>query len=204
MRTFLLVALVLVFSCLPVQAQKNLQSKLLPGYYIFIGRQPGSSAPRYVFVGDNGSVRWDNGVPVSQSSRDSSARPDGPTFTPPPLKSETSQKGEYDTYEYPFIKWKPKILATGALVQLETTMESGYHSRGNIKYKVNVLVRGSAIMPAQGLHVDLLDKRGFSLCSFSIGARDFGLIAGTSVMEAHGTTYVTEEDYQKAVDYTVK
>jgi hypothetical protein len=115
--------------------------------------------------------------------------------------------GEFESYEYPYIKWKPKLLPTGALVQLETTLQgsnTGFRSRGIVKYKVTALVRGRAFLPAQGLRFELLDDKGFGLGKFMAPASEFGIITGTTVLEARGTAGLLEDDYDKAVVYSVK
>lgn len=192
-----------------------LSDELPPGFYIFIGRTPGSSSPRYVLVNDDGTIRWD--ASINQSGKDKGGKQTSTVLSQLQKANEPEKKGEFESYDYPFIKWKPKILPTGALVQLETTFEGqnnssefvpGYsrsvRGSGTLKYKVNVFGRGNILIPSQGLQIDLLDKRGFSLVNFPISASAFGLITGTSVMEARGTYRISEDDYRKAADFSAR
>ena len=229
----IIVAIVLFSLSAQVQAQRHSQPKLPPGYYIYIGRQLGGSAPKYFIVNDDGSFRWDSSTgpaqltPMPMSAAPAMARPMPMAMpnqvdkqaaepdTEPPARSGPPPKGEFETYEYPFIKWKPKMRPSGALVQLETRFEvfggGGFaygnkpqHLSGTLKYKVNVLVRGNTLIPSQGLRIDLLDDKGFDLCKLMAPGSEFSAITGTSLLEAHGTTNILEDDYKKAVDYSVK
>ena len=213
MRTNLSVILMIACCFFPAQtlARNQNQPKLPPGYYIFIGRQPGSSPPKYVIIYEDGTFQWESSsaeghsVPGLKHSPNQPPAIDHPQPGNQPAALEV--RGEFDTYEYPFIKWKPKLLPTGALVQLETTLEedgSGHRFNGIVKYKVNVLVKGNSLVPSHGIKFELLDNKGFGLCKFSISASELGVITGTSILQARGTANITEENYKKAVDYSVK
>lgn len=118
----------------------------------------------------------------------------------------TPPKGEFESYDYPYIKWKPKMLSSGIPMQLETTIEepNSEYRPGMLKYKVLVLLKGSALLPSQGITIELLDDKGFDLGKFMVPGSEFGAMPGTSVLEARGKASFSEEDYRKAADYFVK
>lgn len=201
MRLSLLLISLLACSLLPMPVHSQEKQKLPAGCYVYLGKQPGSSPPKYVYVGEDGSLRWENsgaGTVKSESSNSTGKEPN--------KKSEPSGKGEFESYDYPFIKWKPKMLPGGALIQLETTvsnkgMQHGFY--GQVKYKAFVFVKGNSLVPSNGIRVKFLDNRGFSVGTFQVNSRDLGVVTGTSVMEGQGTVNMSEEDYKQAVDYSV-
>jgi hypothetical protein len=131
-----------------------------------------------------------------------------PQVAPPIKKALPPPKGEFEKYEYPYIKWKPRMLPSGAIVQLETTMSPSGNGRfrfaGQVKYILRVLIRGNAIIPVQGLRIELIDEKGFGLTKFVVPANEFVAVTGTSVVEARGIWPSSEEDYRSSVDYVVK
>ena len=191
-------------SCPAVDSQES-KSKLPPGYYIYTGRRLGASPPRYVVISEDGTFRWDDTL-RNGSAQSEPKKTDNSSISSAPKTTDPEVKGEFESYDYPFIKWKPKLLPTGALVQLETMLdESTNEYRPRLKYKMYVFVKGGNLIPSNGIQINLLDVRGFSLGNFSISSNSFSLVSGSQqVLEARGTTNISEIDYKRAVDYSVK
>jgi hypothetical protein len=119
-----------------------------------------------------------------------------PTGTAP-----NSDDNQFESYEYPTIKWKPKPLsdAPGAIVRLWTTYDTKDPSSGTIKYKLT-LFKGNKDV---GREVQLIDAMGFKLIQFN--ASDFhGIPGAADIVEARDSVPCTEEQYRNARDYSVK
>lgn len=147
-------------------------------------------------------------VPTLQKAHGSKANPKD-KGKPQPEKVEKPaplpiMKAKSEACQYPYVKWQPKLLENGALVQLETTLDDGGSSNGTLKYKIRVLLKNKGFLPSNGIHFDMLDGKGFSLHNFIVSSSEFGAIPGTQVMEARGTTSLAEAVYQKAVDYAAR
>ena len=109
----------------------------------------------------------------------------------------------FELYEYPTIKFRPKPLndAEGALAQLSTRFEKGDgpNSLGKMNYKLTIFKAPGR----QQCEIQLLDDMGFKLSQFS--ASDFQPIPGsTEVMESRDAFSLTEAEYKKVRDYSVK
>lgn len=115
--------------------------------------------------------------------------------------------GQFESYNFPTIEWKPKPVAgtTEGIAQLSTTMEAG--TSRFVSGFVNVLklrlrLLKCPISPVGGWTVTLLDKNGFRILDVCL--YQFHQVAGTDMFEGQASKEsVSEIDYRRAVDYTV-
>ncbi|MBX9721037.1 MAG: hypothetical protein K2X81_06570, partial [Candidatus Obscuribacterales bacterium] len=186
------------------------------------------SSPRAFTINSLGTVVWEE---LSKNNEDkANAEIQRSKPKPKQRNSTASANDQYETYNYPFIKWKPKPISSipGAIVQLSTTYELG-----TLKYKLS-LFKPSSTQPTvmkpsvkqsqqgiqelannanQGLQlstipysidIQLLDANGFKLTGFSIQQRSWDVVPGTTVFEAREQIGCQEWDYKRSCDYTVK
>lgn len=123
----------------------------------------------------------------------------------PLLKSMTNseENDAIESYEYPTIKFKPKPLseAQGALVQLSTRFEKAdqANQQGKMHYRLTLFKAPEK----QQCEVQLLDDADFKLSQFD--ASDFHQIPGSAdIREARDSFPLTEEEYKKVKDYSIK
>lgn len=200
----------------PLSAQES-RSELQPGYYIFLGMQPGRQAPKGFTVNSAGLINWQDPNKLSDDSSISSdlshhlRNGKSAASHASPAPSE-----QIESYAYPMIKWKPKAVSRipGAIVQLATTYEVN-----ELKYKLTLFraptevkssgssgvqeTRNSYLIPSR-VSVQLLDQNGFKLLEFSVGSNQWDQIPGTSVLEARDKISCNEWDYRRSRDYSVK
>jgi hypothetical protein len=185
----------------PKPAFSQEQSSLPPGYYIYLGSRPGKLLPKAFTITGQGSVVWqDDGQSASAvqttSGQTTSTRSDAPKEE----GSQTDTQTQWDSYNYPLIKWKAHPITTipGGVAQLDTTFES---FRSYIKYRLRLFK--IATIP-YSVHVQLLDSNGFNLHEFEVYSYSFHPIPGTSLVEAADETYCMEKDYRRARDYSIR
>jgi hypothetical protein len=193
------------FLALPCGVLAQKQSKLPAGYYIFMGRQPGSSPPKAVVINDDGSIHWQDvgKAPVAQSDRASNQAPQ------PVAKSgqlpENHSGSQWEMYKYPMIRWRPHPITTvpGGVAQLTTTFDStaGSYSEAAVKYKLTLFNVPEIPYDVQ---VQLLDGNGFKVLEFQVYQSAFHPVPGTSLIEVSDECTCTEKAYKQARDYTVK
>lgn len=188
---------------------------LQPGYYIFMGMQPGRTAPKGFTINSAGVVNWQDPNKLADDGAIPAEPPRSKGKPAPPAGSRASSE-QFESYNYPMIKWKPKAISRipGAIVQLATTFELN-----EMKYKLTlfktpseVKVSGSqgvqeasnALMVPSRVSVQLLDQNGFKLIEFSIGSQQWDQIPGTNVLEARDKLNCNEWDYRRSRDYSVK
>jgi len=115
------------------------------------------------------------------------------------LRAEDNQ---FETYNYPTIKWRPKALADGpdSVVRLWTKYEAGPKGQpGVLKYKLTLFKATNR----NSREVQLLDSMGFKLTQ--INASDFHDIPGApDIAEACDNVSCPEDQYRQARDYSVK
>jgi hypothetical protein len=107
---------------------------------------------------------------------------------------------QFESYDYPTIKWKPKPLADSpnAIGRLWTTYDSK-SATPVMKYKLTLFKATNT----NAREVQLVDAMGFKLVQFS--ASDFIEIPGApDIVEARDSVSCTEDQYKKARDYSVK
>jgi hypothetical protein len=182
------------------------QGKLPPGYYVYLGQQPGVSPPKALTISAGGSIIWQD------SSSDQAAQKEplkDILSTPQPAAPDPAHSGgasgtesQFETYEYPIIKWRPKPIADvpGAFAQLWTTYIGSSGTYGTMKYRLTLL---KAPSPVPALEVQILDRNGFKVTGFTAAGTFFEPIPGTSLVEARDQRPCREEDYKAACDYTV-
>lgn len=117
--------------------------------------------------------------------------------------SQTDENSAFEMYDYPTIKWKPKPLneKPGAIAQLWTRYEAAdaANSPGKMNYRLTIF---KAPDKSQ-VEVQLLDDMGFKLSQFN--ASDFHQIPGSSdIMEARESHQLSEGEYRKVRDYSIK
>jgi hypothetical protein len=109
---------------------------------------------------------------------------------------------QFETYNYPTIKWRPKALADGpdAVVRLWTKYDAGPEGQpGVLKYKLTLFKATNR----NSREVQLLDAMGFKLTQ--INASDFHDIPGApDIAEACDNVSCPEDQYKQARDYSVK
>ena len=115
-------------------------------------------------------------------------------------KDEDSQ---FETNEYPTIKWKPKALSDNpdGVVRLWTTFDIGPKTapQGTMKYRLTLFKATNK----DNREVQILDAMGFKLMQFN--ANDFHNIPGApDIVEARDSVPCSEDQYKKAHDYSVK
>ncbi len=179
-------------------AKTRNQTYLPPGYYIYLGTQPGQQSPKGFTVSTDQSVIWQNNASQAVDSTEkvnSSSLEKRQTSKITVGARTPSLDNWFDKFEYPYIKWKPKPLGSRPTIyaQLSTTYVDG------IKYQLTVFE--SPIIP--NLNVQLLDQNGFKLAEFTAHVSDFHVIPGTSVLEAKGNILgCSEEQYKLARDFS--
>ena len=113
-----------------------------------------------------------------------------------------SDESQFETYNYPTIKWRPKALADGpdAVVRLWTKYQAGPTGQpGVLKYKLTLFKATNR----NSREVQLLDPMGFKLTQFT--ASDFHDIPGApDIAEACDDVSCQEDQYKQARDYSVK
>jgi len=198
-------------------AEEHSKFDLTPGYYIYLGPQPGRVAPRAFTINGTGSVYWQDNTTSTEEKLpglDLSPLP----ANRPSRQSASSQPSsdQYESINYPIIKWKPKPISSlpGGFVQLSTTYEQNY-----VKYKVTLFKSKSlqaapkngmnpplspAGIPTFPIDVQLLDQNGFKLVQFTVNQNQWDVIPGTNVLEARDQLSCNEWDYKRSRDYTVK
>lgn len=117
--------------------------------------------------------------------------------------SKDGEESQIESNEYPVIKWRPKPLTDGpdAIVRLWTTFEPGAapDQPGTMKYKLTLF----KATKRDSREIQLLDRLGFKLMQFN--AADFHDIpAAPDIVEARDGVSLTEDQYKKARDFSVK
>lgn len=210
--TALTVASCTVLSGAAILVKAQEAGSLQPGFYIYLGMQPGRTPPRAFTINSAGGILWQdpNKAPedkVETAPRSTSKKPAVPTLS----------NSQFEEYNYPIIKWKPKPISgvSGAIVQLSTTFEMN-----DLKYKLTLFRAGTNSQTKAGPHgisetttslevpnqinVQLLDQNGFKLSEFTINQRQWDQIPGTTVLESRDKINCNEWDYRRARDYSVK
>ena len=202
-----------------IEAVADDQGSLPPGFYIFLGMQPGRSAPRAFTLNSAGNVVWQD---TSRLPDDKPLSFDQPAAKPAPRKAgiNTLTNTQFEEYAYPIIKWKAKPVSgiPKAIAQLSTTFELN-----ELKFKLTLFrpqtatetkqtygaasgiqeTSSSLVVPSM-ITVSLLDQNGFKLTDFSINQRQWEQIPGTSILEARDKINCDELNYRRAKDYSVK
>lgn len=192
-------SLCIIFAvCNSTFAQEQFSSTLPEGHYVYLGPIPGKLPQRPFTIDSTGAVHWDS-VPESVVKADE-----------PPSKPGENSDLNWESREYPVIKWKP-VLVEGsfkAAARLTTTFEYGM-----VKYQILLgnqkgsFLRGGAeglykSAAAQGLAVELLDKNGFKLGEFRIPGNALHLIENR--VQGRGTAVVLEELYSRAYGVNIR
>lgn len=196
-------------SSILVKAQDS--SSLQPGFYIYLGMQPGRSVPRGFSINSAGGILWQDPNKSPDEKVEAAPRPTGKK----PVA--TASNSQFEEYNYPIIKWKPKPISgvPGAIVQLSTTYEIS-----DLKYKLTLFRAPTSAQPKAGargiqeastsveipnqITVQLLDSNGFKLSEFTVNQRQWEQIPGTSVLESRDKINCNEWDYRRSRDYSVK
>jgi hypothetical protein len=217
-----LAALSLLLSQPPSFAQNSVD--LPAGTYIFLGTDPGHTAPRLLTIDTTGKTTWvtesttDQQLSTMTPSRSKLAgiapffkrrEPNKNQSTPNDFynlspTAETSSSiaqvntsSNIESSEYPTIKWKPQQVlgSKEGIAQLATT-----YSEGTIKAKLTLF---KVKKPTDyATTITLLDKDGFEIKDIAIFR--FSDIPGTSLYEGHGESYMQESGYQKTAGYSVR
>lgn len=206
------VALATFFGSTAILVKAQDSTGLQPGFYIYLGMQPGRSVPRAFSINSAGGILWQD----PNKSPDDKVDPPPRTTGKKPAATNLSGS-QFEEYNYPIIKWKPKPISgvPGAIVQLSTTYEIS-----DLKYKLTLFRAPTSTQPKAGargiqetassveipsqITVQTLDANGFKLTEFTINQRQWEQIPGTSVLEARDKIGCNEWDYRRARDYSVK
>lgn len=196
------------------------QGSLQPGYYIYLGMQPGRNAPKAFTLNSAGTVVWQdsNRLPDDKPLSFDSSPPPKSTGRKPGVNTLTNT--QYEEYNYPIIKWKPKPVSSipKAIAQLSTTYEVN-----ELKFKITLFrpattsettkpygagqgiqETSSSIVIPNTVTVSLLDQNGFKLTDFIVNQQQWERIPGTSILEARDKINCDELNYRRARDYSVK
>lgn len=135
-------------------AEEQTKFDLQPGYYVYLGTQPGRTAPKGFTINSTGTVFWQDPNKVQDGDEKSIKWDPPPRTVKPaakPVVSAQASSPEIESYNYPLIKWRAKAISTipGAIAQLTTTFEQGYDfGHGQVKYKL-VLFKAPSQKPVQ-------------------------------------------------------
>lgn len=210
-------------------AQSQDRSALPEGYYLFLGTAPGESEGKWLVINPDGKVSWLADKTVGSAAKETGGARKVHSSSGAKRKDSGSSQAsdsQFDTYDYPHIKWKAKSFLdappplpvsfarqrlgmgvetfalqrppSDAIVQLVTTFEAASDSvrNGRMKYILTVF---KAI--PRNCEVQLLDKSGFKVVQFT--ASDFHVIS-PNLVEARADVSCSEDDYKQARDYSVK
>lgn len=181
-------------------------ANLPDGYYVYVGTRPMQATPKWVVVNPDSTIAWLNqneSAAIPARAPQAQAADPNPSSPVKPASAVTSDKptqGEFESYEYPKIKWKAKPLPSGpnAIAQLHTTYEVGAPGQqGVMKYRLTVFKGDNK----GAYEVQLLDSNGFKLMQFN--ASDFHKVPNSELMESRESIACDENEYRQARDYSV-
>jgi hypothetical protein len=113
-----------------------------------------------------------------------------------------NEDSQFESYNYPTIKWRPKALSDGpdAVARLWTKYDGPKNGQpGVMKYKLTLFKATNRNLR----EVQLLDSMGFKLTQFN--ATDFHDLPGApDIAEACDDVSCPEDQYKQARDYSVK
>ncbi|MBX9772671.1 MAG: hypothetical protein K2X29_14935, partial [Candidatus Obscuribacterales bacterium] len=158
-----------------------------------LGSEPGQVAERRFVITNQGGIVW-------QASNDATnMKPNEPiegthSNVPQPVE-------QFESYKYPFIKWRAKPLPKGGFVQLDTTFDDHNARFIATLFKVPKIPRS--------ITIEFLDANGFDLFAVQISKDRFQQVPGTELFQAKGLMMegwlgIDERKYQRAREYTVK
>ncbi len=191
-----LFCLALSFEPIGVCAQGQTQINLPPGYYQYLGQNPGASTARNFFVDADGRIHWDSNTADGDASSSSTQ-----SQSTPLVKAA-------DEYNYPLIKWKGRRLLGTAKANgwLTTTYENGA-----VKYQIHLeaesgILKSEAATAAKkrGLTIELLDKEDFKITELLIPGSALHEEHNASELEAKGIIPMPEELYRKTRNITIR
>jgi len=189
---------------LPGYAQST--SDLPAGYYIYVGSKLGETPPKAVIIDSKGRTSWlddSSGQSQKQTRKTVSPMESSPAETTGQLTHATDQSANWESYNYPLIKWKTHSITTDSsgAAQLTTTFETTHTGYGTLKYKL--IFKGKPLLNYASRSVQLLDTNGFKLKEIDINSYSFHPVPGTALWEATGDVSCYEKDYRPVSDYTV-
>lgn len=174
----------------------NVFPNLKAGSYLYLGTQPGKQPVKAFSVNSLGEINWGSNTKELLSSIKDQLPQDKVSS---PQGSAIQQAGteNFETYNYPMIKWQPKPIPTmpGAFIQLLTLYD------GKLKYKTTLF---KATYLPRSLNIVLLDQFGFKLCDVRIDQNDWTQLPGSNLYEARNDGFCSEQEYRKARDFAIR
>jgi len=181
------------------EAQGNTTSSMPAGYYVYLGAEPGKFPQVRLRVTKEGSVVWQKPEENSQQGQKDYSNSEVGQSQQNQATAETSN---IESYEYPKIKWKPKLITEvpGAIAQLLTTFEQKSQWQTVVKYKLTLF---KVPQIPTGIEIELVDQDGFKLTEFHVYSESFHQISA-NLVEATGSLSCAEKDYARARDFNIK